>query len=74
MIFVGVGKVNYKGKQIANFVNGTFETNNEFVIGRLKMLGFKEKGIDYICDICGYISSTPAGIASHKRFNHKEQQ
>jgi hypothetical protein len=42
MIFKGVGIVRRRGRIIANFTDGTFETGDPGVIDRLKMLGFKE--------------------------------
>lgn len=42
MVFDLCGIVKWKGKKIANGINGRFETNDERVIERLKMLGFSE--------------------------------
>lgn len=44
MIFLGQGLVRSRGQKIANFVDGKFETNNEKVILKLKMLGFQVEG------------------------------
>ena len=42
MIFSGVGLVRSRGKKLANFVDGKFETKDEKTILKLKMLGFTE--------------------------------
>lgn len=42
MIFELYGIVRHKGRKIANGIDGRFETTDERVIARLKMLGFKE--------------------------------
>lgn len=41
MVFAGQGLVRWKGKKIANFMDGLFETNDMRVIQRLTELGFK---------------------------------
>jgi hypothetical protein len=41
MIFSVYGRVNWKGKMLANGIDGEFETNDERVITRLRTLGFK---------------------------------
>lgn len=43
MIFLGIGKVNMRGKRIANFINGEATVNNPAAINRLRQLGFREK-------------------------------
>jgi len=80
MVFAVCGLVKWKGEKLANGIDGKFETTNEKVITRLQTLGFKEyvekplvsESELFKCDICGAGSRTKAGIASHKRFNHKE--
>lgn len=97
MVFAVNGLVRWKGKKLANGIDGRFETNDEKIIKRLETLGFKEysyfngnkieenKIVESVeiksvveakerfkCEICGAESTTKAGIASHKRFNHKE--
>jgi hypothetical protein len=42
MIFRVFGLVKWKGKKIANGVDGKFETKDERVINILRMKGFKE--------------------------------
>lgn len=42
MVFNVVGIVNWKGKRLANGIDGKYETNDPWKIERLKILGFKE--------------------------------
>jgi hypothetical protein len=42
MVFSGVGIVKHKGKVVARFIDGKFETNDPAVQERLKTLGFVE--------------------------------
>lgn len=42
MVFAVNGMVKWKGKKLANGIDGKFETNDERVIKRLQTLGFRE--------------------------------
>lgn len=42
MIFMGVGLVRFKGRKIANFIDGLCEVTNPAHIRHLQIIGFKE--------------------------------
>lgn len=61
----------------ALFLNGTDlslivpklpDENGEIVYGEEQK---KEELLPFQCDLCGTIAKSRAGLASHKRFNHK---
>lgn len=62
MVFKVCGLVKWKGRKIANGVDGRFETNDPRIIERLKILGFKE------------IAKTPDPVTDNSRVDDETRE